>query len=238
MKQVSYSELAWQPLQCGVQGQDTVDAHRKDVSIGIAPNYGGAYPIGHSSIHNFLRWQVDLPSTNISNWNNPFASSSHSSRLTATSLVLSNGATVNLPTSTARVGSKHLPFDWSMSEAMAGSATDHLRQTSIGDIMVDLDLNDLMGYNQSQQAHEGPVKREGDQPSSTVFDLPRVWTLEPSSRAAETQASTHIAKSGNRYICTICFKSHTRLSRAIACENGHLGYQPFVCDGTCGDSAW
>ncbi|KAG8814412.1 hypothetical protein FRC19_001770 [Serendipita sp. 401] len=238
MKQFSYSEPAWQALQGGVQGQDTVDAHRKDVSIAIAPNYGGAYPIEQNSIHTFLRWQVDLPSTNICSWNNPFASSAHPTRLTTTSPVFSNADSVNLPTSTARIGSKHLPFGWSISEAMASGATDHLGQTSIGDIMADLDLDDLIGYNQSQQAHEDPTKREGNHPSSTLFDLSRVWTLEPSSRSAETQASTHIVKSSNRHICTICFKSHTRPSRAIACENGHLGYQPFVCDGTCDNSAW
>ncbi|KAG8816494.1 hypothetical protein FRC19_011991 [Serendipita sp. 401] len=117
---------------------------------------------------------------------------------------------------------KQLPFGWSTSEAKANSAAICLGQTSFEDMMFDLGLNDMMRCNRSQQDHKGP--EENHHPASTLFDL--------------SGTSTRRVNSDNRHVCTICFKSHTRPSRAMACENEHLGYQPFVCDGTCGEPGW
>ncbi|KAG9050091.1 hypothetical protein FS842_011403 [Serendipita sp. 407] len=123
-----------------------------------------------------------------------------------------------------------------MSEAMTNGTTIHLGETSFKDTVVSPDLNNPMRYRWIRPPQEDLMKREDDNYlSSTLLDLSQVWILEPSSRAAETQAPTRVVKIDDRYICSICLKTHARPSRAIACENGHIGYQPFVCDGACGD---
>ncbi|KAG8856410.1 hypothetical protein FRC20_000481, partial [Serendipita sp. 405] len=238
MRQVPRSDSAWKSLQFDAYGLGVMDTRRKDVNMGIAPNYSGVYLFERSSTYNFPRWKVEGPSTSIPSRNNLFPTLGHSGRLTATSPVLSSTPSVNLPISTICIGAKQIPFDWSTSEAMANSIPVNLDQTSFEAMTVDLDLDDPIGFDQSQRSHGCPTKREVDHPSSTLLNLPRVWTLDPSSRVTETETSNRVAKSGNRHICGICSKTHTRPSRAVACENDHLGYQPFICDGTCGDSAW
>ncbi|KAG8864421.1 hypothetical protein FRC20_010226 [Serendipita sp. 405] len=237
---IPYAGSRWQSSQFGIQAQGTVGSHRSDVSVGIAPNYSSFYSPEYNLLHlsPSTTWQVEGRSAAMPSWNNPSVALAQSSRLTNTSLVLADAASANIQATTTRVSASQLPFDWATSEAMADRGGTHLGQTTFKDMMVGPGPNELMGYYESQRAYEGPMKREDGRSSSTLFGRSQVWTLEPSSRAAETQASTRVVKSSNRYMCTICFKGHTRLSRAMACENGHLGYQPFVCDGTCGDPVW
>ncbi|KAG8860043.1 hypothetical protein FRB91_004826, partial [Serendipita sp. 411] len=228
---IPYAGSRWQSPQFGIQGQGTVGSHRNNVSVGIAPNYSSFYSPERDLMYLSppTTWQVEDRSATIA--------LAQSSRLTTNSLVLSDVTSVDIRATTTRVSDNQLPFDWAGPEAMANRGGTHLGQTAFKDMMVDPGPNELMGYNESQRAYEGPMKREDDRSSSILFGRSQVWTLEPSSRAAATQTSTRVIKSSNRYMCTICFKGHTRLSRAMACENGHLGYQPFVCDGTCGDPA-
>ncbi|KAG8844630.1 hypothetical protein FRB91_002453 [Serendipita sp. 411] len=240
LQRASYSESTYQSLQFDVQGLATVDPHRSHVSIGIAPNYGDFYPIERNSVRSFpgMRWKVEESSTTTPSWSSYLASFDRSGRLTITSPVLANTTSVNLADSMTAIGAERLSFDRPTSEAMAKCEAFPPVQTSFKDKMIGLDLNGITGYEWSQQAHELPTKRESSYPSTTSFDLSRVRTPEPSSRGTETQVSIHTIKSRDRYICSICYKSHTRPSRAIACENGHWGYQPFACDGTCDNLVW
>ncbi|KAG8843040.1 hypothetical protein FRB91_003625 [Serendipita sp. 411] len=226
MRQASHSNPAWKSLQFDAHSLGVMDAHRNDVSMGIAPNYSGVYPFERSSTYNFPRWKVEGPSTSMPIRNNPFPPSAHSNKLTTTiSPVLSTTTSINPPMSAVVLGAKQLPFHWPASKAMVNSVPVDVDQTGFEYLTVGFDLDNLMGCDQPQWTHGCPVKREVDQLSSTLFDL-------------QTEAPTRVAKSGTRHICGICSKSHARPSRAIACENSHLGYQPFVCDGTCGDPVW
>ncbi|KAG8794837.1 hypothetical protein FRC16_010330, partial [Serendipita sp. 398] len=237
IRQVLYPESTRRSLPFGVQGSDIVDCQRRDVSIGMAPNYGGFYPIEPNSMYTSspMRWKVEEPSATTPN---PFASLDRSSGSTAAFPVFSDVSCVNYPYNMAVIGATQPPVGLSTSEAMENSAAIHQGQTRFRDTIAGPSLNSLMKYDWSQLTYEGLIKGEDDYPSSALCDRSRVSTLEPSSRAAETQKSTHVVKSGKRYICGICLKSHARPSRAIACQNEHLGYKPFVCDGTCGDSVW
>lgn len=40
------------------------------------------------------------------------------------------------------------------------------------------------------------------------------------------------------YLCTLCRRSHDRKSRALACQNTHLGQKPYECAGVCGNLSW
>ncbi|KAG9051219.1 hypothetical protein FS842_011231, partial [Serendipita sp. 407] len=235
IEQTPYSEFTSQSLQFGIQGQGTLYAHARDMNIGTAQIYGDPYPLKCNSMCLTLEMNslVEEPSTTVSSRSDPFTSSGG---LATAFPVFSNVTSMNCPP--AGSGIKQLPFDWSTSEATANGAAVYLGQTSLKDMMVVPDINDRKRCGHPQQVHNSPIKGHDDCPSTAEFDLSQVWTFEPSSRAAEMQASDLVFRSGNRYICGICFKSHTRPSRAMACENGHLGFQPFVCDGTCGDPVW
>ncbi|KAG8860044.1 hypothetical protein FRB91_004827 [Serendipita sp. 411] len=233
IQQVSYSDPC-KSSRSRIQGFGTVGAHGGDMSKRIAPNHNSFYPLERNSTRPspFMDWQTEDPSTSMFIRRSPFAPLDHPSGLTTTFPVLSNIASMNFPPSTVGIDAKQPLCAWSTSGAMANGAAIYLGQTSFKDTIVGHNLDDLMRHDWSQQTHGGLTKREDGYPSSSLFDL------EPFSHAAETQASAHIVRSGSRYVCGICSKSHTRPSRAMACKNGHLGYQPFVCDGTCGDSTW
>ncbi|KAG8778083.1 hypothetical protein FRC15_010972 [Serendipita sp. 397] len=224
------SEATCRMWQCEVQGQDTPYAQRRAVSIGTALNYGSFSSLEHGSVHSpsSTRWLVEESSVGMPSWNQPFRSLDHPSSLNSTSPAIPNVFNMNPSTIIAGIGAE---FDWLASGPMVNFEAVYQSRSNVKDMMVDHGHNDLMEYNQTQRAHEGQMKREDGRPLSTLFDLPHSCT-------AETQASTHVVRSGSRHICGICFKAHTRPSRAIACENEHLGYQPFVCDGTCGDPGW
>ncbi|KAG8814411.1 hypothetical protein FRC19_001769, partial [Serendipita sp. 401] len=211
-----------QSLQFGVQSQGTLHAHRRDVSVGTTSTYSGFSPLERRSIHPSppVKWLVEESSAKLPRQSNPITLLGHP-----------NGLAPRFP-----VFSDVNNFDCSMSEAMTNGTTIHLGETSFKDTVVSPDLNNPMRYRWIRPPQEDLMKREDDNYlSSTLLDLSQVWILEPSSRAAETQAPTRVVKIDDRYICSICLKTHARPSRAIACENGHIGYQPFVCDGACGD---
>ncbi|KAG9020548.1 hypothetical protein FS842_007211 [Serendipita sp. 407] len=232
MQQLPSSESTLQSLQSGVQGQGTPYTQRRGVSIGTAPNYGCFSPFETDSVHSSfsMRWLIEESSVAMPSQNHPFTPLYHPSSLNTMSPALSNvGSQISLA-SVVGIGAES---DLLASRAMASCEAIYQSRPSVKNMMVSHDHSDLTKYSQPQRTHEGHMKGRDDRPLSTLSDLPQASTLEPSS-----QASAHIVKSGNRYICGICFKTHTRPSRAVACENDHLGYQPFECDSTCGDSTW
>ncbi|KAG8815862.1 hypothetical protein FRC19_000713, partial [Serendipita sp. 401] len=232
VQQNPYSKPTWPSSQFGAQSEGTFYAHR-DVGVDTVPDHNDFYPLERISMHSSpsMIWQVEGLSAATPNWSNPFASLGHSGGVTTTSSVLSNATAEGFPVNMPQMCPGQLPFDWSTSDSIIG-------QTSLENVMVGPDLGDLMKCDQSQKNHEAPMRKENDHSSPTSFDLSQACTLGTSPPAAETQASTHVAKIGNRHVCSICFNSHSRPSRATACENRHRGVQPFVCDGACGDPAW
>ncbi|KAG8841571.1 hypothetical protein FRB91_004889, partial [Serendipita sp. 411] len=168
---IPYAGSRWQSSQFSVQGQGTVGSHRSDVSVGIAPNYSSFYSPERELMHlsPSTTWQVEDRSATMPSWNNRFVALARSSRLTTTSLVLSDVASVDIRTTTTGISTDELPFDWATSEAMVNRGGTHLGQTTFKDVMVDPGPNELMGYNESQRAYEGPMKREDVRSSSTLF---------------------------------------------------------------------
>ncbi|KAG9022299.1 hypothetical protein FS842_006201, partial [Serendipita sp. 407] len=89
IRQVLYPESTRRSLPFGVQGSDVVDCQRRDVSMGMAPSYGGFYPIEPNSMYtsSAMRWKAEEPSATTPN---PFASLDHSSGSTAAFPVFSD----------------------------------------------------------------------------------------------------------------------------------------------------
>ncbi|KAG8812584.1 hypothetical protein FRC19_003042 [Serendipita sp. 401] len=219
--QASHSEATWQSLQ--------VD----DMKIGITPTYGGSYSLERDFIHPFPRRQPEGQLTSIHGLLTPMI---HPNRLTAVSAIHSDPTNMN---PLARIAdAEQLPSGWLICTGTEEIGDVHRDQTGSGEtvgpssLTIGSSLNAMTSFNQIQRIHEDSVRREIEHSLSTLFDLSPILT------PAEALSPTFIVKNGSRYICGICSKSHARPSRAIACENDHLGYQPFVCDGTCGHPAW
>ncbi|KAG9035689.1 hypothetical protein FS842_003659, partial [Serendipita sp. 407] len=165
----TYSDSTWPSF--GVQGLGTVDAHQGNMRIGFSPNLGGdPCPFERSSMYlsPFVRWQVEEPSISTLSWSNPPVSLDRSGGLTTTSPVLSNVTSVHSSPSTAGLGAKQLPFDWSMSEVMTNREAVYQGRTRL---MVRHDSSNVMRHVRSQQVRECPTKRGDDPPSSTLFDI-------------------------------------------------------------------
>ncbi|KAG8860046.1 hypothetical protein FRB91_004829 [Serendipita sp. 411] len=237
MWQGSRSDSSWQPLGFGVQEQDEVNTYRKDVGVGAMSNYSGYYPPDRVPTLPSPRRQLEEQSTSIHKWNDSHTSMNHSSGLTITPAIIPNP--VNMNPLAGRAGTRQLPSDWLIPGGISKGGDIHPSQTNqmVGpsSLIVGSNLNVMTRFDRVQRVHEGPVKRENDHPLSTLFDLSPIATGEPTLCAEEALAPTSVVKNGSRYICSICTKDHARPSRAIACENGHLGYLPFTCDGTCGN---
>ncbi|KAG8860047.1 hypothetical protein FRB91_004830 [Serendipita sp. 411] len=133
-------------------------------------------------------------------------------------------------------------LDWGLPYSMAESSSGTRRRfgDTTGSPTFDSSTVDsrLEGVAISQGVHGGSMGRTESQSTSTIPDPFPIWTGKLTTCAMRRPSTAGAEKGSDRSICQFCFKSHTRPSRAIACENEHLGVQPFVCDGGCGDLAW
>ena len=72
----------------------------------------------------------------------------------------------------------------------------------------------------------------------TSYAQPHEAGKENNINMADTLHSGDYFTCRGVYSCIVCAKQHDRRSRAIACENSHLGRKPYRCRGQCGTSTW